>query len=647
MIPYTINVTYPDTKLEFTSELETDWQDWLLELFPDYCKYDFSSYPGYHVDFWDWAWSIEKGKQAKSFISIWPRRGAKSTSTELACVALAATGKRKYALYISGTQDQADDHVANIQSLLESDAVQEYYPELGKPQLNKLGNLRGWKQSRLRTANGFIVDAIGLDAAARGVKLDAQRPDLIIVDDIDKESDSRSVTAKKIKTLTRALLPAGSDDVAILAVQNLVHKDSVFSQLIDGRAGFLSDRVPSKPIPALHGLTYERRNDGLGYVVTGGQPTWEGLRTDHCQDLIDDIGLDAFLAECQHEVAQTAEGALFSEFSEVMHLITWSEFANAYGKLSKNDNVARDPEGNPCLPALGNIGCSQDWGTTRGHPCVTGWMWRPFEYAPLNDCYFLYRDQCFPNWPVPEKPLLPVSPGRVMRAIHKAEEPWAERERVIVRRMSHEQSAAANTYLQDLPEEEREHWQKWKPDSKDGIPQIQNYLAIDYTKKHPFRVYPVGHKQEGEPIMGRPRLYFIVADGQGELYMEGDQLKVKPPTDHAGLIRGRAELPTYKNKQTLAGDELDSPDNKLFDDFVDMLKGLARYFMVVLKRATEAQKIERALPERLKLEAAKDLSPEEKEELWMQRQLKRDEIKDQRAKKKKKPSWLQPINFRR
>jgi len=634
-------------KAEFVHELEQYWEDWLLELFPEYCKFDFSTYPGYHGDFWNWIWSIQKGAQPPSFINIWPRRGAKSTTAEIGTVALGARNKRRYALYISGTQDQADDHVQNIQSLLESDAIQEYYPELGKPQLNKLGNLRGWKQSRLRTANGFIVDAIGLDAAARGVKLDAQRPDLIIVDDIDKESDSPTVTAKKIKTLTRALLPAGSDDVAILAVQNLVHKDSVFSQLIDGRAGFLADRVPSKPIPALRNFTYEKRNDGLGYRVTGGEPTWEGLDLRHCQDLIDDIGLDAFLAECQHEVAQTPEGALFSEYNEIYHVITWSEFAEAYGKLAKNDKIARDAEKQPRLPAQGNIGRAQDWGTTKAHPCVTGWMWRPSEFLPLNDCYFLYRELCLPNWPVPESPLLPVSPGRVMKAIHEAEEEWAETERVIVKRMSHEQSAAANTYLQDLPEGERENFQKWKPDRRNGIPQIQNYLAIDYTKPHPFRVYPEGHPQAGEPIMGRPRLYFIVADGQGELYMEGDKLKVKQATDHAGLIRGRAEMPVYKNKQTQAGDELDTPDDKIFDDFVDMLKGLASYFMVAIKKATEAERIEQALPERLKVEAAKDLSPDEKAELWIQRQLKRDEIKDQRAKKKKKPSWLQPITFRK
>lgn len=637
-----------ELKAEFLAELEAEWEDWLLELFPNYCKYPFSEYPGYHADFWNWIWSIRKGEQSPTFISPWPRRGAKSTSTELGCVAVAAQEKRKYALYISGTQDQADDHVQNIQSLLESDAIQEYYPELGKPEFNKLGKQRAWRQSRLRTANGFIVDAIGLDVAARGVKLDAQRPDLIIIDDIDKENDSRAVTAKKIKTLTRALLPAGADDVAILAVQNLVHKDSVFSQLIDGRAGFLSDRVPAKPIPAIHQLTYERRENGLGYEITGGTPTWEGLSLDHCQELVDDIGLDSFLAECQHEVAKTPEGALFSEFNELYHVITWSEFADGMARLSKQPMIARDHDGKPMLPALGNIGVTQDWGTTRQHPCVTGWMWRPYEYYPLNDCYFLYREQCVPNWPVPEDPLLPVSPGRVMKAIHKAEEAWGERERVVMRRMSHEQSAAANTYAQDLPKEEREVFLKWKPSSKGGIPQIQNYLAIDYTKPHPFRVYPKGHKQEGEPIKGRPRLYFIVADGQGELYMEGSELKIKPPIDHHGLIRGRAEMPEYKNKQTLDGVESDSPDNKLFDDFVDMLKGFGQHFMLAIKRATENDKIEMALPKPLRKEAANpEMSAEEKENWWIARQIERGRIKDERAKKKKKPPWLEPITFRR
>ncbi|MGN6813990.1 MAG: hypothetical protein ACTHMP_24235, partial [Thermomicrobiales bacterium] len=45
---------------------------------------------------------------------------------------------------------------------------------------------------------------------------------------------------------------------------------------------------------------YEQR-DGR-YVITAGEPTWQGQDLARCQDMLDDMGLTAFLAECQHDV---------------------------------------------------------------------------------------------------------------------------------------------------------------------------------------------------------------------------------------------------------------------------------------------------------------------------------------------------------
>jgi hypothetical protein len=100
-------------------------------------------------------------------------------------VALGAREKRRYALYVSMTQEQADDHVANVAALLESPAIAAHYPALGQRLVGKFGNPKGWRRNRVRAASGFTVDAIGLDTAARGIKLEDARPDLIILDDID------------------------------------------------------------------------------------------------------------------------------------------------------------------------------------------------------------------------------------------------------------------------------------------------------------------------------------------------------------------------------------------------------------------------------------------------------------------------------
>lgn len=236
-----------------------------------------------------------------------------STSAELAALVMGCRKKRNYGLYIAETQEQADDHVANVAALLESETVEIAYPDLGQRLMGKFGSAKGWRRNRVRTSTGFTLDAMGLDSAARGVKLEHQRPDFMVFDDIDGELDSEISTHKKIKTITRKLLPAGSQDCAVLMIQNMVHEDSIFARLSDGRADFLMDRIVSGPIPAIEDMEYEERESK--FEIVGGTPSWpEGMPMKSCQLLMNDIGLTAFLAECQHET-QPPEGDIFTHLS--------------------------------------------------------------------------------------------------------------------------------------------------------------------------------------------------------------------------------------------------------------------------------------------------------------------------------------------
>lgn len=270
-------------------------------------------FAAHHRQFWAWLWAIERGERPESFVGVWGRGEAKSTSAEMGVVAVGARRRRKYVLYVCDTQDQADDHVGNVASMLESAGVERWYPEMADRLVGKFGNSKGWRRNRLRTASGFTVDALGLDTAARGVKLDEHRPDLLVLDDVDAHDDSPRVVARKIDALTKKLLPAGSPDMAVLAIQNLVHRDGVFARLADGRAKFLQRRIVSGPIPAVEGLAtrHEVQPDGTGRdVVVAGHCTWPGQPMERIQAKIDDWGLAAFLAEAQHDV-HARDGALW------------------------------------------------------------------------------------------------------------------------------------------------------------------------------------------------------------------------------------------------------------------------------------------------------------------------------------------------
>lgn len=252
-----------------------------------------------HRALWGWANGVELGLSVDPFVACWGRGGAKSTNAELIVVRWGAKRVRRYGLYVCETQEQADDHVGNIGALLESAAIAQHEPQLADRLVGKFGASKGWRRNRLRTASHFTVDALGLDTAARGIKLEDMRPDFLIIDDVDSSEDSEAVMAKKARTLTRKILPALTHDAAILFIQNLVHDDSLMAQVLDGRADFLGGAVISGPHPAIAGLTYT--GDGVGAVITGGVATWAGQSLADCQRFIQKWGLDAFLAECQHQ----------------------------------------------------------------------------------------------------------------------------------------------------------------------------------------------------------------------------------------------------------------------------------------------------------------------------------------------------------
>lgn len=320
MIETLLNGLSPDPLTLARRRAPDTWERWLPTLFPRHFPYPFGEH---HAEFWGWVWAIRKGVRPRPFVAIWPRGGAKSTSAEAACVMLGARRARKYVLYVSGTQDQADDHVQNIGGMLESPQVEEYYPDLGSRKVGKYGASKGWRRNRVRTTSGFTVDAIGLDAAARGAKLDEDRPDFMIFDDLDGELDSPRTTQRKVKTLTYKLLPAGSSDLGVLANQNLILPDGIFSRLAHGHNGhmapsgaadFLSDRIVSGPHPALRGMEVTQDEETGRFVVTAGSPIWEGQDRARCQEMVDDMGYSAFLSECQHSVSDDP-GGIFSHLS--------------------------------------------------------------------------------------------------------------------------------------------------------------------------------------------------------------------------------------------------------------------------------------------------------------------------------------------
>lgn len=286
---------------------------WLAENFPTYITKPFAER---HLRLWKHIESITPGVKPPPLVEVWPRGSAKSTTAELGCARIGYKKSRQFVLYVSETQEQADKHVATISSLFEKLGMERA--------LNKYGNSKGWRRNQLRVENGFSLESIGLDTAARGVKIDENRPGLMIFDDIDNHRDSPKTVEKKLETIKASILPAGSSDCGIIFLQNLIHEDGVVAQLYDDRADFLLDRIVPPLSVAVEGLKVDKVKSTAGrnvYKIVGGKATWEGQDLAVCEAQINEYGLKTFLREAQHEV-HAADGTFFlhNEFNIIDEL---------------------------------------------------------------------------------------------------------------------------------------------------------------------------------------------------------------------------------------------------------------------------------------------------------------------------------------
>ena len=567
---------------------------WVKHFYPQTFTRDFTSY---QRDFWEWGWEIQPDTYYRPRVECAPRGAGKSVSAETWVVMMLARKRRQTIGYVSGTDAKANQHFAGIKRKLENPDLLRAYPHL-KPQVQKYRNaFNSWSQDRLVTDGGQTIIPITLQGSNRGFKSeDDVRFDLIIADDIDSLGESPDVIAKNLDLLKSEILLAGYANTLIVVFQNLIHRDSIVTQIMDHRADILSDRDFRGPYPLMRWYDAEKvdlPDGGKRWVITAGEPYDPALPKEYCESILNQIGKDLFDRESQQDVNKVAEDKDFREWDEVYHVITQSEMECGFRNVQ-----LRDANGF-FIPSRWHVGRGLDFGTTRGHPSACAYVTRPDKTCPFDDAHFVFAEVVLPKFPFdPSLASEVVSPGRVAHAMKTRERQFRiQSSQIEQSKMSHEASAAKNTLMLDLPQELTTFFSKWKAAKGSGVPQIQNLLEIDRTKEHPFRVYPTGHPHAGKPLMGRPRIYFVVADKQGELFCDIDgKLRVRGATDATGLARCRYEMPLYSHRN--------QGSKKLDDDFVDGLRGLMSTFGVHADVLTEQEELIIATPEKYRPENA-------------------------------------------
>jgi len=601
------------------AELEADYRLWLCNLLPAH----FRSSPDvqfspHQQEFWnEWAW--QENPDPGAGLLIWNRGGNKSTSAQAFAVARGARGRSKYVLIVCRTQPQADSHIQSINSMLLSSNVPGYYPAMSQPNITHVGNRSqksAWNHEMLTTAEGWTARGFGLLSAGRGVKVEQYRPDLIIISDIDKVLDSPGMVKSLLSALSADVLGTMANDCMVLFDQNLIHRGSVLNKVLTRETDVLSERRVFGPVPALRGNPkYKRVHER--WSITQGDATWPaGMPVSECERKLNHWGMETWEREAQHNINLAYPDAIYPMWNEVYHLITWDEFAAFFfGHDKYKQWVLYDDSGNPRLPKKGNVAMCQDWGNRDSHPCANRWTWWPGEGMPLTDSIFHYREMCWPRFPkVEDDDREGPSPLQVAKAIHAAEAVWKETDskRLQFRLASHERPEIVKAYKRDLSEAGVKplHFQQIDTaQAREGILHVQNFLTIIKDELHPFAIDPrtadparaehvPRHKcmlcnraHAGNHLVGRPRMYFVVGRGQGELYEdEKGELARRPAIDEAGMARTRFEYPNYRKPDTAAGGEKKDPP-KIGDDIIDDDRAILGRIGTTLEPLTDAQRV--------------------------------------------------------
>jgi hypothetical protein len=187
-----------------------------------YCPHHLSSEVGgpitlsrFHLDLIEQArhWVVPNdrpGAHRDAYIA--PRDSGKSTWLfTLLPLWAAAHGHVKFVAAFSDSSTQAEVHLQTFKHELDhNQLLRADYPLLCQPEKRALGGTTvADNRTLMLTKSGFVFSARGIDSAVLGLKVGTLRPDLIILDDIEKDESRYSTggVRKRLITILDSILP--------------------------------------------------------------------------------------------------------------------------------------------------------------------------------------------------------------------------------------------------------------------------------------------------------------------------------------------------------------------------------------------------------------------------------------------------------
>jgi len=155
-----------------------------------------------------------------------PRGHAKSSITDEVFLAWAIINKKfNFGLLISDTFSQAVLFLDGLKSEFEgNDRLRFFYGDLTSEK---------WSESQI-VVNGIMIMAIGAGQKVRGLKYRGNRPDLIVIDDLENDElvQSQERRDKLERWFNGALLPARSKSGRIIMIGTILHYSSLLAKIV-------------------------------------------------------------------------------------------------------------------------------------------------------------------------------------------------------------------------------------------------------------------------------------------------------------------------------------------------------------------------------------------------------------------------------
>jgi phage terminase large subunit-like protein len=247
---------------------------------------------------YEWAriaegWSANLEPQANRHAFIAPRETGKSTWWFLILPLWAAcNGMVRFAVAFAHADAQATGHLATFKHELDTNALlRTDYPELCEPARRQSGGTLADRQGMLHTKDGFVFAARGVDSASLGLKVGEQRPDLIILDDIEPDEANystkattrgrRSLAEKRLGTVTDAIFPLNIR-ARVVMVGTVTMPGSIIHQLVRALRGEREpelDWIKDEKIHAHHHEPIAINDDGTERSIWPEKWTLAWLRS--------------------------------------------------------------------------------------------------------------------------------------------------------------------------------------------------------------------------------------------------------------------------------------------------------------------------------------------------------------------------------